>query len=167
MLILIFNHRHPLPLILNKPHPQFFLIKNILNLRKKFSDIYCAKDWHEISRYSQMTAECQPLNFGKIGLARQSSLLKVYSSCMRTVRLKTCECTVNWGEWAGGGGYPYLTRNFSSVRITIYSAPTCPPPVVGTLNRAFLLPITPSRGSMTDDWGRFIVGCSHSKFGAR
>ena len=68
MLILIVNQRHPLPLILNKPHPQFFLIKNILNLRKKFSDIYCAKDWHEISRYSQMTAECQPLNFGKIGL---------------------------------------------------------------------------------------------------
>ena len=116
--------------------------------------------------------------------ARQSSLLKVYSSCMRTVRLKTFECTVNWGEWAGGGGYPYLARNFSSVRITIDSAPTCPPPVVGTLNRAwktsgtqgmdacarhcaFLLPITPSRGSMTDDWGRFIVGCSHSKFGAR
>lgn len=51
--------------------------------------------------------------------ARQSSLLKVYSSCMRTVRLKTFECTVNWGEWAGGGGYPYLTRNFSSVCITI------------------------------------------------
>ena len=68
---------------------------------------------------------------------RQSSLLKVYSSCMRTVRLKTCECTVNWGEWAGGWGYPYLTRNFSSVRITIDSAPTCPPPVEGTLNRAW------------------------------
>ena len=34
---------------------------------------------------------------------RQSSLLKVYSSCMRTVRLKTCECTVNWGEWEGVG----------------------------------------------------------------
>lgn len=116
--------------------------------------------------------------------ARQSSLLKVYSSCMRTVRLKTCECTVNWGEWAGGGGYANLTRNFSSVRITIDSAPTCPPPVVGTLNRAwktsatqgmdacarhyaFLLPITPSRASMTDDWRRFIVGCSHSKFGSR
>ena len=69
--------------------------------------------------------------------ARQSSLLKVYSSCMRTVRLKTFECSVNWGEWAGGGGYPYLTRNFSSVRITIDAAPTCPPPVVGTLNRAW------------------------------
>ena len=36
--------------------------------------------------------------------ARQSSLLKVCSLCMRTVRLKRSECTVNWGEWAGGWG---------------------------------------------------------------
>ena len=50
MLTLIFNQRYPSFLNFKQAPTQFFLIKNILNLRKKFSDIYRAKDSYEISR---------------------------------------------------------------------------------------------------------------------
>lgn len=112
MSILIFNQRHPLPLILNKHHPQFFLIKNILNLRKKFSDIYCARTRMKSPGILKWQLSVSHWTSARLALARlfarQSSLLKVYSLCMRTVRLKTSECTVNWGEWAGGGGIHIL-----------------------------------------------------------
>ena len=132
-------------------------------------------------------AECRsetpipPLNFGEIGLGTLicPSKFTFESLFLRHAHCKTENKRMHWGEWGVsisyaqfliGSPYDWLGADLSP------ASRGCTKPRMKNLwhpmnacarHCAFLLPITPIRGSMRDDWGRFIVGCSHSKFGAR